>query len=252
MPVTTPPKFGRLTAPVRSAVPTRKVSAPIRPWVWIATAAGAVVVLLIGALILSDQPPPPFIAAVEPAPAAAETRVAVKDIGTAFVFDRAVQAHSCATAECPVLTEHHFRSRVEILELKEGWARLTEFRNPCEGAQSEFSDTEECNPLSGITPTPIAEWVAVSGLTAKQPPDPGAKATELAKFVAGSDDFDLYEAQFVAALPQIVALGTCTTGDIEKMNGWRKAPEFNPRSVYSIVCGQRKAYLDVANGAVSE
>jgi hypothetical protein len=159
--------------------------------------------------------------------------------------------HTCPSIECGVVGRLLYREGATVLEVKNGWGRVSRHYNAsCVGGRSEYVDhgRSDCVPENGIENGRFAEWVQLNQLSAQRPADPGAGATGVAKLVAQSDDFHLYEAEFVSAAEALIASGDCNPRDFTDMGGWLKAT--NKPGIYFTYCGSGsdRIYLNVSSG----
>jgi len=82
------------------------------------------------------------------------------------------------------------------------------------------------------------------------PADPAEGATGLARSVGQSDDFNLYQAQFVAGAKRLIEAGACTEAQIEDHGGFVASMNLKPRKAYFVHCGMEKYYLDVGTAEI--
>lgn len=167
--------------------------------------------------------------------------------------DRA-NRRTCPSTECGVVGQLFFREVAAILEERAGWVRITKYYDgSCVAGRSEYVDSGNaaCSPANGFDGTNFAEWVSKDLLVASRPADPAASASGTALLIAGSDDFRLHEAAFVAAADKLIGDGTCTAANFREMGGWMKSMNNKTEPVYFTYCGSGgsdRIYLNAATG----
>ena len=128
---------------------------------------------------------------------------------------------------------------VEVYEIKNGWARVSEYYNGKYEGKSKS----------------VARWVLAKDLSAK-------KATEkvvvinsaVAKSIKGSDDFSKYSKKMIEVSENLVKSGQCSIKDFEDMGGWMRSTN-RGKGVYFTYCGgmnsNNKVYLNINTGEIS-
>lgn len=142
----------------------------------------------------------------------------------------------------------YYGERVVPLETSDGWVRVSRYYDAsCVDGRSEYVDTgnAQCVQSNGMTDGQFAEWVEQTSLSSTQPADPAEQATGLAKLIAGSDDFTLYETQFVETARKLLNQGLCTEEEIAEFGGFWESVSMRPRRAYWIQCGSEKFYVDL-------
>lgn len=89
-----------------------------------------------------------------------------------------VDRRTCPSQSCGAVGFLRYKDKVEALEVKAGWARVsTEYNAMCSGGRSELveSGNDECVPKNGITKGMFAEWVPVQHLSKTIPAGPAPK-----------------------------------------------------------------------------
>lgn len=135
------------------------------------------------------------------------------------------------------------------METQGGWVRISRHYDAgCSSGLSDFVDfgNDQCIGGNGIVDGQFAEWVEMAGLSPERPADPAEGATGLAKIIGQSDDFNLYQTQFVEAAQRLIELGACTETQLADFGGFFASVSLKPRKAYFIHCGMEKYYLDVA------
>ena len=210
---------------------------------WTTTAAaGLAAVVVIGGLVaLMPGGDEPVVAQVEaPMP-------------SHWVTTQRLARYTCPSTGCGVVGEFYYRQGVDIYEERNGFARVTKFYDAsCTNGRSDYVDSGPagCTKVNGIENGQFAEWVELSALSTERPADPGEGATGTAELVADSDDFNIYQAQFVRAAETMMAQGMCTAEQIREIGGFWYAPSRKPDPVYFIWCGDVQYYLDASTGEI--
>ncbi|MBN6064638.1 hypothetical protein [Aggregatibacter actinomycetemcomitans] len=123
--------------------------------------------------------------------------------------------------------------KVEVLEEKNGFARVSKFYN---------GDSEQ---VSGE----VARWVILKDLSLKNEKPNVETNTELEKAISNSDDFYLYKDKFVSHSQALIDKKRCTIADFKEMGGWLKSTSRGANS-YFTYCGglsiQHKVYIDIS------
>jgi hypothetical protein len=89
-----------------------------------------------------------------------------------------VDRRTCPAQACGTVGFLRYKDKVEALEVKGGWARISgEYSAMCSGGRSEIveSGNDECVPKNGITKGVFSEWVPVQSLSKTAPTGPAPK-----------------------------------------------------------------------------
>ena len=170
-----------------------------------------------------------------------------------WVTSQRLARHTCPSNACGVVGELSYREAATPLETRDGWVRISgPVYAACTNGRSDYVDmgNDQCNRNNGITDGFYAEWVEAAYLSPDRPADPAEGATSLAKSVGQSDDFNLYQAQFVAGAQRLIEAGACTEAQIEDHGGFIASIYLKPRKAYFVHCGMEKYYLDVGTGEI--
>ena len=132
-------------------------------------------------------------------------------------------------------------TRVEVLEVKSGWARVSRYYD---------------GSLEGLSGQ-VARWVAAGHLD-PSPPKPQEATTSgdspLEKALRNSDDFGKYRDEFVIASKDLIERGRCSLHDFQESGGWVRSTNQKSKPIYFIYCGgfhvRNRLYLNVATGEV--
>lgn len=130
------------------------------------------------------------------------------------------------------------RQKIEVLEVKDGWARISRYYD---GA---------VEGLSGD----VARWVFAKYLSTNRPAEQKVANlnSPVARAIKSSDDFSKYQSVFVSASEQLIRSGTCTLEDFKEMGGWWRSTNHKPKPVYFTYCGgitkSNRVYLNAATG----
>ncbi|MDN3679219.1 SH3 domain-containing protein [Vibrio tapetis subsp. quintayensis] len=120
-------------------------------------------------------------------------------------------------------------TKVDVLEVKEGWARISEY--------IEFVDGE------------LAQWVSTDFLADEVPSNMAqVRSGRLEIKIKHSDDFMDHRDVFMSVSQKLIDTGQCTDDDFAQTKGWLVSTVFSERSVYYTYCGglerDDKIYLD--------
>ncbi len=166
-----------------------------------------------------------------------------------------VNRRTCPSTECGIVGQLFFRESALVLEKRNGWGRISQYYDgSCASGRSDYVDSgnSACTVANGFDGGQFAEWVSLDLLVDDRPADPSAGASGTAALVAGSDDFRLHEAAFIAAAEKLMADGTCTAANFQEMGGWMKSMNNKAEPVYFTYCGgsgSDRIYLNAGTGA---
>ncbi len=166
-----------------------------------------------------------------------------------WVTSQRLARHTCPSSTCGVVGELFYRDAATPRETRDGWVRISgPVYAACTNGRSDYVDTgnDQCNRNNGITDGYYAEWVEAAYLSPDRPADPAEGTTGLAKSVGQSDDFNLYQAQFVTGAQRLIEAGACTEAQIEDHGGFIASMNLKPRNAYFVHCDMERYYLDVA------
>jgi hypothetical protein len=169
-----------------------------------------------------------------------------------------VARKTCPSTGCGVAGQLFFRDSVSVYELKDGWARITEYYDAsCVDGESEYVDSgdKRCVSENGVDDGRFAEWVDVSGLADVRPDDPATGAQGVEKLVAASDDYKSYKDAFVTAAKKLIDDRTCTEAEFLENGGWVKSTTtYAQEPVYFMYCGgmtvSNRIYLNASTGRI--
>lgn len=174
-----------------------------------------------------------------------------------FVNVDRLSRRTCPSTRCGNVGKLFLRESVEILERKDGWARITKYYSAdCTNGVSRYVDSGDarCRPQNGIVDGKFAEWVSEKSLSAEAPPDPGENAKGFAKLVAQSDDYGKYKDVFIDAARRLIKSGQCTARDFSDGGGWVSSTN-RGSGYYFAYCGgttiTNRIYLNVRTGKIS-
>lgn len=122
--------------------------------------------------------------------------------------------------------------RVEVLEVKNGWARLSRYYSGAtEGKQ-------------GI----VARWVSAKYLSSSKAEETTSNKTPLEKAIKGSDDYLTYRKNLIELSQKLIDKGQCSITDYKEMGGWLRSSTHKPKPIYFTYCGGfasgRKIYIN--------
>lgn len=130
------------------------------------------------------------------------------------------------------------RQKVTVLELKDGWARVSKYYDgDAEGVRGQ-----------------VARWVDAGALSTERPADEKVSGAdgELRDALKDSDNFGRYSKVFMDASKKLIDEKMCTLIDFKSAGGWMKSSLNSSGNVYFVYCGGMKRsdrlYLDVQSG----
>ena len=183
-----------------------------------------------------------------------ETRASA---GRLWVTTPRLERRTCPSRQCGVVGQLFFREAANVLETRDGWARITtSYDAACENGRSRYVDTGNaaCTPENGISGGRLAEWVLAGSLSSSRPPDPAESAAQAEQLVAQSDDFTQHRAAFVRAANELIERGRCTPADFQEQGGWMKSSNHRDEPVYFTYCGgmtiANRIYLNAETGRI--
>lgn len=120
-------------------------------------------------------------------------------------------------------------TKVDVLEVQSGWARISEY--------IEFVDGN------------LAQWVSTEFLADEVPSNMAqVRSGRLEIKIKHSDDFMDHRGVFMSVSQQLIDSGQCSDDDFSQTKGWLASTVFADRSVYYTYCGglerDDKIYLD--------
>jgi hypothetical protein len=166
---------------------------------------------------------------------AAETEVMSAELF--FVTAGTLNVRLAANSSGSVASKLHRGQEVEVFEVDEGWARI-----------SDYFDGEPAG-LSGN----VARWVSAAHLSAKPPaPKKIDVNSSIAWAIGASDDLAKYQDTFVRVSEKLVDSGECVLSDFKDIGGWWRSTAHKPRPIYYTYCGgaanSNRIYLDTTTG----
>lgn len=174
-----------------------------------------------------------------------------------WVTSQYLDRHTCPSESCGIVGRLSFREAATVLEIKNGWTRITKFYDAsCVNGVSKYVEkgTANCTAENGISDKRFAEWVLSKNLSSTRPADPAETATAEESLVAQSDDFTQYRETFTKAARQLISGGRCTAADFREMGGWLKSTTERDRPIYFTYCGgmttSNRLYLNAATGEI--
>lgn len=136
-------------------------------------------------------------------------------------------------SEAGVIEGYRYKSdEVEILEKKDGWARISDYIVYEDGGEE------------------VAEWIFMDGLSKDEVIISDEENLEiLDSYIEESDDLLSYKDQFRKATKELISKGDCSPEDFDELGGWVKSIKFENKEIYFIYCDgmklENKIYLDV-------
>lgn len=136
-------------------------------------------------------------------------------------------------SDAGVIEGYRYKSdEVEILEKKDGWARISDYIVYEDGGEE------------------VAEWISMDGLSKDEVIISDEENLEiLDSYIEESDDLLSYKDQFRKATKELISKGDCSPEDFDELGGWVKSIKFENKEIYFIYCDgmklENKIYLDV-------
>ena len=129
------------------------------------------------------------------------------------------------------------QEKVEVFEVKNGWARISEYYN------------KETNGLS----SKVARWVFATHLSTPRPMgNQVVGSSPIINAIKSSDDLAMHQDTFVWVSEKLVTSGECKLSDFEDIGGWWRSVDHKPRPVYYTYCGgaidNHRVYVNTATG----
>ena len=142
-----------------------------------------------------------------------------------------------ANASAKLVGKLPLREQVVVLEVKDGWARI-----------SDYYDGES-EGLSGN----VAHWVRAAYLGSRASVDDNIKVSSaVIDAIKASEDLDEFQEIFARASQRLVNSGQCVLSDFRDIGGWWRSAAHNSGSVYYTYCGgasnNDRIYLDTNTG----
>ena len=161
--------------------------------------------------------------------------------------------------------------KVEVLEVKDGWARISGYYGVEVGGQSEnVARWVFATHLSPVLPaeetvvegdTIVAAMVSSGDLTkyqntavADQPVQRIDANSPIVLAIKASEDLAKYLGTFVSVSEKLIDAGECQLSDFEDIGGWWKSVDHQPRPIYYTYCGgasnNHRVFVNVSTGRV--
>lgn len=165
-----------------------------------------------------------------------------KLVGKAYVIANRLKVRLSPSASGKITNRLDRGERVDVLEVRNGWARISRFYDGHVEGESGS----------------VARWVAAVYLS-KRKPNParsagrgGASSSPLERALRSSDDYGRHRSRFLAASRRLISQGRCSVSDFAQMGGWIRST--SKRSTYFTYCGGmrriNRIYLDVTNDRI--
>ncbi len=171
-----------------------------------------------------------------------------------YVIVDQLTRRTCPSVSCGNVGWILYRQKLNIFEVRNGWARITEeYDAYCENGKSKYVDSgnDACTKANGIVNGAFSEWVDMTFLSPEQPANPADSASENEELVKNSDDFRIHRKVFAEAARDLIDQRQCTAMDFRNNSGWTKSTT-KGANVYFIYCGgftiYNRIYLDALTG----
>lgn len=157
--------------------------------------------------------------------------------GSYYVTTEVLNVRLSPNSSGKVTNQLYERQRVDVLEIKNGWARVSKY----------YSGSSE-----GIEGN-VARWVSAKYLSSSKPKEIQANAP-LEEAIKSSDTYSKYKATFIKASKSLIAKKQCSLADFKEMGGWLRSSSYKPKPVFYTYCGgmrsSNKVYLNAKTGRV--
>jgi len=153
---------------------------------------------------------------------------------------------------------------VEVLEVKQGWARISRYYNGVsEGLSGTVAHWVFASHLTALTPAKDRSARTPAEVQSKKPPPedkpamppPGENivvSASIVEAIKSSDDLPKYQTTFAWVSAKLVDSGTCKVSDFRDIGGWWRSADHKPRPVYYTYCGggsnSDRIYMDTTTG----
>ncbi len=158
--------------------------------------------------------------------------------GDYYVLVGKLNVRSAASKSGKIINEIHRGQKVEVLEIKKDWARL--------------SPNYDKNNKDGTGNA--SHWTAARYLSSNRPVKAKQRKvfSSIKKAIKLSDDFSTHQNIFVSASQKLINDGSCKLTDFKEMGGWWRSLHHRPKPVYVTYCGGTKnnnrIYLNAKTG----
>jgi len=165
----------------------------------------------------------------------------------------------------------HRNEKVEVFEVKDGWARISEYFSVDKQGQS--ANIARWVFATHLTPVLPAEQMVDEGDTivaamtssddptkrentavAEQPVQRIDVNSPIALAIKASEDLARYMCTFVSVSGKLIDAGECQLSDFEDIGGWWKSVDHQPRPIYYTYCGggnsNHRVFVNVSTGRV--
>lgn len=130
------------------------------------------------------------------------------------------------------------KQKVEVYEVKNGWARVSSYYNGAVEAKSGQ----------------VARWVSAKYLSSNKPKDSFSSNTPLEKAIRGSDNYARYRENFINLSQNLINQGRCSIADYKEMGGWLRSSNHKSKPIYFTYCGGfskgHKVYINAKTGKI--
>ncbi|RTR40056.1 SH3 domain-containing protein [Shewanella canadensis] len=172
-----------------------------------------------------------------------------------WVTSDRLNRRTCPATSCGVVGQLFYREQVKVFERKSDWIRITKYYDAfCQNGTSNYVDSgnAHCIPENGIVDAKFAEWVSVKYLSSQRPTDPGKNASGVAKAIAQSDDYRIYQQAFTVAAESLIKSKKCTFSELKEIGGFIKSSKYKNQPIYFTYCGgstaSNKIHLNAETG----
>lgn len=132
--------------------------------------------------------------------------------GTYWVKSNHADKRTCPSTTCGSIGRMKFQDAVDVLELKNGWARVSEFVDAAcvnDVSQSVVDGYNRCVLQNGVSNGKFAVWVSTDSLVAERPDVVEAAAKAKTKVLSWSKKSRVRKAKPPTASRKLLGSGRC-------------------------------------------
>lgn len=158
--------------------------------------------------------------------------------GDYYVSANQLSVRSAPNTAATVTNTLDRKQIVEVFEVKDGWARISNFNDA--SAQGKSVKT--------------ARWVSVDYLTATEPIGVLAEDTDIERYIRNSDNYSQHKSSFIDVSKKLLEKGRCNLSDYKNIGGWVSSMSHKSKPIYFTYCGgfskSNKIYINAKSGQI--
>ena len=158
--------------------------------------------------------------------------------GHYYVIAEALNVRLNASTKGKVTNTLSMNQKVEVFEVKNGWARISKYYD---------------GVAEGISGK-VARWTSAKYLSSDRPTNNKLidYSSPLTKAISSSQDYSKNKDIFLSVSAKLIDQRECKLSDFEEMGGWMRSSNHKPKPIYFTYCSAKKAndriYLDATTG----